>query len=70
MKRGSAKVRLKQQIKRALTALQPKFELDYLKLKHPLIFNDCVASVLNEFGRKNMLNLDGTFTKDIRPERG
>ena len=64
MKRGNAQKRLIQQIKRIMgfkNGTQIRFELDYLKLKHPMIFSDCVAAVLNEFGRKGLLGLDGSF---------
>lgn len=61
-KPGGARKRLKKRIRQILTLRSGsaiRFELDYLKIQHPLIFNDCVASILNEFGRKNILNLDG-----------
>ncbi len=62
MKRGNAQKRVIQQIKRIMRlkdGTRIRFELDYLKLKHPQVFGDCVARVLNEFGRNGMLGLDG-----------
>lgn len=62
MKRGSAQNRLCDKIKRVMQKKDGstiRFELDYLKVKHPEIFGDCVAKVLNEFGRNGLLGLDG-----------
>lgn len=67
MKKKTAKKRLIQQIKQTLklkNGSQIKFQLDYIQLQHPDLFSDCVADVLNEFGRNGMLGLDGSLKQD------